>query len=171
MEMNSFQNHSMIYRIVNFIEETGQIEIECKGYPGRIAIDLPVEDGKYPEGDQLDNYIRGFVPTWLIERYEKINNGISNADTLRVFNGSENKPNDVIQEKERIYTITERRGYRKMRLMQSDWTQLPDAPLTEVEKLAWKEYRQKLRDLVFDPDDNTTFPEPPNKLNVVIFDK
>lgn len=28
----------------------------------------------------------------------------------------------------------------------SDWTQLPDAPLTAEQKQAWAEYRQELRD-------------------------
>lgn len=32
-------------------------------------------------------------------------------------------------------------------LKQSDWTQLPDSPLAQEEKTAWKNYRQQLRDL------------------------
>lgn len=32
-------------------------------------------------------------------------------------------------------------------LKQSDWTQLPDSPLVQEEKTAWKNYRQQLRDL------------------------
>jgi hypothetical protein len=30
---------------------------------------------------------------------------------------------------------------------QSDWTQLPDAPLTEAKKAEWAAYRQQLRDM------------------------
>ena len=43
---------------------------------------------------------------------------------------------------------------RNKKLLASDWTQLPDAP---VDKEAWAEYRQKLRDL----------PETTDPLNVV----
>jgi hypothetical protein len=32
-------------------------------------------------------------------------------------------------------------------LSSSDWTQLPDVPLTEVQKTEWAIYRQKLRDI------------------------
>ena len=41
-------------------------------------------------------------------------------------------------------------GLRMMRdqlLSNSDWTQIPDAPLTETQKTAWQTYRQQLRDL------------------------
>jgi hypothetical protein len=47
----------MSYKIVKFWPETGQIEIECLGYNQRISIDLPIDNGKYPEGDDLDIYI------------------------------------------------------------------------------------------------------------------
>ena len=43
---------------------------------------------------------------------------------------------------------------RNKKLLASDWTQLPDAP---VDKEAWAEYRQKLRDL----------PETTDTLNIV----
>jgi hypothetical protein len=36
---------------------------------------------------------------------------------------------------------------RNFFLAQSDWTQLPDAPLTEAKKAEWAAYRQQLRDM------------------------
>lgn len=39
------------------------------------------------------------------------------------------------------------RSRRRGLLMDSDWTQLPDAPLTDEQKLAWGAYRQELRDI------------------------
>jgi hypothetical protein len=39
------------------------------------------------------------------------------------------------------------RNKRDEALSKSDWSQLPDAPLSEEAKLQWKEYRQSLRDL------------------------
>jgi hypothetical protein len=36
---------------------------------------------------------------------------------------------------------------RDTKLQFSDWSQLPDAPLTTIEKTSWATYRQELRDL------------------------
>lgn len=49
---------------------------------------------------------------------------------------------------------------RNQRLAASDWTQLPDVPLTTKE--AWAAYRQALRDITEQPDPlNIVWPEPP----------
>lgn len=56
---------------------------------------------------------------------------------------------------------------RNARLRECDWTQLPDVPLEEEEKEAWRVYRQALRDLPNQPDFdpfNVIFPEPPNTI-------
>lgn len=42
---------------------------------------------------------------------------------------------------------SELRMMRDQLLSNSDWTQIPDAPLTETQKTAWQTYRQQLRDL------------------------
>jgi hypothetical protein len=39
------------------------------------------------------------------------------------------------------------RETRNNLLGESDWTQMPDAPLTEEEKTLWQTYRQALRDV------------------------
>ena len=39
------------------------------------------------------------------------------------------------------------RKKRDARLQASDWTQLPDAPLTAEKKAEWATYRQELRDI------------------------
>ena len=39
------------------------------------------------------------------------------------------------------------RSQRDDLLRDSDWTQMPDSPLSESEKEAWKGYRQELRDV------------------------
>ena len=39
------------------------------------------------------------------------------------------------------------RAERDRLLLRSDWTQLPDSPLSDNEKAAWSAYRQELRDL------------------------
>ena len=39
------------------------------------------------------------------------------------------------------------RDYRNMLLRQSDWTVMPDSPLSDSKKAEWKTYRQTLRDM------------------------
>lgn len=54
------------------------------------------------------------------------------------------------------------RGERNRRLNLCDWTQLPDAPLTNVQTAAWAEYRQALRDITTQADPfNITWPQEP----------
>jgi hypothetical protein len=43
--------------------------------------------------------------------------------------------------------MSEIRRERSIKLMQTDWTQLADSPLTESKKQEWSVYRQQLRDL------------------------
>lgn len=53
--------------------------------------------------------------------------------------------------------------YRNELLTQSDWTQLPDAVLTQAERTAWQTYREALQVIEFstpNPDD-VIFPVPP----------
>jgi len=53
------------------------------------------------------------------------------------------------------------RLYRDKLLVESDWTQLPDAP---VDRQAWSTYRQALRDFpnTWTPGPEVIFPEPPD---------
>lgn len=44
------------------------------------------------------------------------------------------------------------RAQRNFRLAMSDWTQLPDAPLTNTETANWGSYRQALRDITNQSD-------------------
>ena len=39
------------------------------------------------------------------------------------------------------------RAKRNYLLSKTDWTQVPDAPVTEQQKESWRKYRQQLRDL------------------------
>ena len=52
------------------------------------------------------------------------------------------------------------RNRRKEKLLESDWTQVADAP---VDKQVWAVYRQQLRDITIQPGFpyNITWPEPP----------
>ena len=55
------------------------------------------------------------------------------------------------------------RIHRDRLLAESDWTQLPDSPLTDSKKQAWATYRQALRDFpaTWTPGPVADFPDPP----------
>jgi len=57
------------------------------------------------------------------------------------------------------------RMQRDSTLASSDWTQMPDSPLSEQERQQWASYRQHLRDLPANTPDplNVTWPEPPTR--------
>ena len=50
---------------------------------------------------------------------------------------------------------------RNSRLQQSDWTDLPNAPLTAEKVAEWATYRQELRDYPAQSDKVSTLPEWP----------
>lgn len=58
------------------------------------------------------------------------------------------------------YLIGQMRNFRNMLLQGSDWTQVADAP---VNKQAWAEYRQALRDFpsTWVPSETVEFPDTP----------
>lgn len=77
------------------------------------------------------------------------------------------KPDKTDAEKNEI-ALTKLRIQRNHLLKQCDWTQMPDSPLSTVDKEAWATYRQSLRDLPSTVDNtvtnisDVTFPNPPN---------
>lgn len=71
------------YKITNFHEEFGQIEVLFTPLNVTIAIDLPIDaDGNVPTGDPLDAYIKGFLPYGALERSRLIGDGIKNAAAI-----------------------------------------------------------------------------------------
>lgn len=62
---------------------------------------------------------------------------------------------------EELYQLL--RYARNHKLTECDWTQLPDAPLTDAKKAEWALYRQALRDFPANCTDpaNPVWPEPP----------
>jgi len=59
--------------------------------------------------------------------------------------------------------MAELRAERNTKLVDSDWTQYNDSPLTDEVKAEWTVHRQALRDLPANTDDpaNPTWPTPP----------
>tara|TARA_R100001086_G_scaffold146265_2_gene77358 strand:+ start:619 stop:852 length:234 start_codon:yes stop_codon:yes gene_type:complete len=56
------------------------------------------------------------------------------------------------------------RSKRDGLLTQSDWTQMPDSPLSDSKKQEWATYRQALRDFpaTWTPADTANFPDQPS---------
>lgn len=55
--------------------------------------------------------------------------------------------------------FTEIRQQRDTKLLLSDWTQIPDSPLTEEQRNAWATYRQALRDVPLNNSNVTSLDE------------
>lgn len=54
------------------------------------------------------------------------------------------------------------RRKRNRQLLDSDWTQVSDSPITETQQGLWRLYRQSLRDITLQPDPfNIIWPTPP----------
>jgi hypothetical protein len=80
--------------------------------------------------------------------------GIADPDQDEIKNGRIRRRHWRTRQKERNDAAWgQLRGERHRRLAESDWTQMPDAPLTEAQKRVWTAYRQALRDLPSNTDD------------------
>ena len=62
------------------------------------------------------------------------------------------------------WLIERMKDQRNVLLVQSDWTQVADSPLTDSKKAEWVTYRQQLRDFpaTWTPADTANFPDQPS---------
>ena len=132
------------YSITEFNESSGQIVVLCNKTGQSFAIDLPIDNGKFPEGADLDVYVRGFLPSWVTERAVELQTGVTNGDNIR------NLISTKTQIQQDIDVGMAVRMERHRLLSQTDWTQLLDSPLSEQNKEVYKIYRQELRDITKD---------------------
>jgi len=135
-----------------YLKSTGQI-VQTRNVSGPEEIHL-VEGYGYIEGR--------FTP------------GIKKWNGTEVVDYTESTPSNIIwgYQPPTTYTSGDNtlnvRIHRTALLQQSDWTQLPDSPLTDAKKAEWATYRQQLRDFMAsytDSESNTveaiTWPTPP----------
>lgn len=66
------------YKVLSFDGNTGQLIIEFAEGFSPLSIDVPIENGLYITGEALDTYIKGFIPTWHLERQAQIKAGVPN---------------------------------------------------------------------------------------------
>jgi hypothetical protein len=71
------------YKVIDFKQNSGQLIIEFAEGMAPLAIDIPIRDGLFITGEELNTYIQGFIPTWHIERVAQLNAGVANASELQ----------------------------------------------------------------------------------------
>ena len=87
----------------------------------------------------------------ILESDESIIEGMYEAEKYKIIDGA------AVEQ-----TLEEDiRTPRNVLLAESDWTQLPDSPLTDAKKTEWATYRQALRDLPASTDDPIVWPTQP----------
>lgn len=120
------------YKIIGF--DNHNITLEFDGT--KMNFVLPIVDGKYPEGAALTRLLDAYVSN---TRAERVNVVASNIDNIR-----------ALIEQPTLTTaqlIEAKKATRGRLLVFTDWTTMPDSPLSASEKTAWQQYRQELRDL------------------------
>jgi hypothetical protein len=85
-------------------------------------------------------------PGWypIVKQYNSIDYNTEQVEYSLV--GNEIHANKVSKNNNEE-TLAILRGQRNKLLTQSDWTQIPDSPLSDSKKTEWATYRQTLRDL------------------------
>lgn len=76
----------MDYKIIYFDRDNGSITIKFAENMAPVNVDLPLnEEGLYLTGEALNEYVKGFIPTWHLERLSRIQAGIPNADDIEAL--------------------------------------------------------------------------------------
>lgn len=106
-----------------------------------------------PENDIPEGYD-------YLETYETTTNKKIDVVTKDIIDSTDEKPY-ILNQQAKI------KKHRNFLLQESDWTQMPDSPLSDSKKAEWATYRQQLRDLpssYTDDDDlnSIVFPTKPD---------
>ena len=157
------------YRIIYFDQRTHTISVLFNTHPRHIDIQLQINPltNKYFTGKELHDYIMSFMP--VEQKLPEFIKPVLNADEIHKLVDKKIKDiNDIYNEKNKILIL------RESFLRYSDWTQLPDANknLSKEDKIAWEDYRQKLRDITLQPGwpMNINWPKRPHILGVTIYE-
>jgi len=90
----------MEYKIVKFNAAQGQITVKCQEL--YFNVDLPVTNGLFPVGEELDALITGFIPVWHFERLASLAAGVANADAIQAL---------VVEEAEGVSGLQQQQPY------------------------------------------------------------
>jgi hypothetical protein len=76
----------MNYKIISFDPTNGAIVVRYRDDMAPINIDLQLdENGLFPTGSALDEYIRAFIPVWHLERLDRLAAGVPNASEIQAL--------------------------------------------------------------------------------------
>lgn len=76
----------MDYKIISFDQSNGSIVVRYREDMSPVNIDLPLdENGLYPTGEALNEYIRAFIPVWHLERLDRLAEGVANAAEIQAL--------------------------------------------------------------------------------------
>lgn len=107
------------------------------------------------EGESLEGVIQAYAPIayWRELKLPNIPVSVGESGNITVSTPTVNAPDPT-----KIAT-----NIRDQLLLRSDWTQLPDVPLSVEKKAEWAVYRQVLRDITTQAifPDNVTWPVSP----------
>ena len=118
-----------------------------------LSVQTPTWEHQLTEGWDGDVYVKE-VPAsmdthelltdfyWNFEDSALVNYPYAKPSTFYNWNGV-----DQIWEKDDTEFLRVLKSQRNILLKNSDWTQMPDSPLTTEQKADWATYRQALRDL------------------------
>jgi hypothetical protein len=157
------------YDIIDFNEKNNIIKVKFKDHPQPIDIVLTIDalDNTYVIGEDLHNYIMTFQPVIHPIPRKKIP-AKNKEEIYKLVNKKEKDKIDLRNISDGLIIK------RNMILMSSDWSQLQDAndSLEEDEKILWKEYRQKLRDMTDQPGWplDVDWPKRPHTLETIIYE-
>ena len=70
------------YKVLSFNKDLGQLIVEFAVGMQPLAIDVPIKNGLFITGAELEEYVQGFIPTWFIERQQQLNAGVGNVNEL-----------------------------------------------------------------------------------------
>jgi hypothetical protein len=73
------------YKIINFDKTRGSIVIKYSEEFSPMGIDIPINDNKYIIGEELDTFIKGFIPVNYMNRLNLIKSGVSNAQEIQAL--------------------------------------------------------------------------------------
>ncbi len=119
---------------------------------------------KYLYGKVKDNFIKQYLQTnqkslesdWIELALDFLDSRPSNLHEYNVITNT--WENTSVRSQETEWDVV--KHTRNQLLQESDWTQLPDVPLSAKE--SWALYRQQLRDITTQPDPfNITWPTAP----------
>jgi hypothetical protein len=72
-----------IYKILSFDKNSGSLTVKFAENMAPFNIDVPLDaNNLFITGEELEQYIQGFIPTWHLERLEKLKNGIANVSEI-----------------------------------------------------------------------------------------